>query len=133
MTQERLKNYQAIKREWAQLAQQLERIEATMYAPRAQRLTGVPSARSVENPLDSLVDHRQELLERYQAKLDELAAEQLAVEKAIESLTPVARTALRYHYIDGMTWEKVCVQMSYSWRQIHRIHAYALRQLAQQG
>lgn len=132
MTQERLKNYQAIKREWAQIAQQLERIEATMYAPKAQRLTGMPSARSPENPLDSLVDHRQELLERYQAKLDELAAEQLAVEKAIESLTPAARTALRYHYIDGMTWEKVCVQMSYSWRQIHRIHAHALRQLAQQ-
>lgn len=133
MNQERLKNYRAIKAEREQIKRQLERLEAAMYAPKTQHLTGMPSAAPVDNPLDDRIDKRAELITYYRDKEAELEAELLAIEKAIEGLTPTARVALRYHYIDGHKWEKVCVLMSYSWRQIHRIHDYALKQLEKEA
>lgn len=70
-----------------------------------------------------------ELLGRYEALLSDLAAEQLAIEKAIENLEPTARMLMRYRYIDGRKWEEICLLMSYSWRQVHRLHAAALETL----
>ena len=133
MDEERLKNYRAIVAEREQIKLQLERLEAAMYAPKIQRLTGMPSAAPVDNPLDERVDRRVELIAFYTEKDKELAAEQLAIEKAIERLTPATRVALRYHYIEGIKWERVCVLMSYSWRSVMRIRRYALEQLGKEG
>jgi hypothetical protein len=36
---------------------------------------------------------------------------------------------MRHRYLEGLTWEKVCVEMNYSWRQTHNIHARALDKL----
>ena len=36
---------------------------------------------------------------------------------------------LRNYYLKGMKWEEVCVAIGYSWRQTHRIHSKALRNL----
>lgn len=130
MTKERLRNYQKIKREREQLLHQLEELESALYSPKIQQLTGMPSSTPAEgNPQENLAIHHIELQERYRAMLDELAQEQLAIEKAIEPLDPVLRTLLRYRYIDGLVWEEVCVKMSYSWRQTHYLHGQALAQL----
>lgn len=37
------------------------------------------------------------------------------------------RQLLQYRYLDGLTWERIAVEMNYSWRQVHRIHSDALR------
>ena len=129
MTKERLRNYQNLKQEQAQIREQLEKIEAALYYPKIQRLTDMPSAPSKGNALEDMTARHLELQVRYKAKLEELAAEQLAIEQAIDSLPPKARMLMRYRYIDGMTWEQVCVCMAYSWRQTHNIHAKALKQL----
>lgn len=129
MTKERLRHYQAIKREQKQLRHQLDEIEAALYYPKVQNLTGMPSHHAEGNPQEDLAIHHIELQERYRAKLDELAAEQLAIEKAIESLDSTARQLLRYRYIEGLKWVEVCVKMSYSWTQIHHLHGEALKQL----
>lgn len=129
MTKERLRKYQDLKQEQAQIHEQLEKIEAALYHPKIQRLTDMPSAPSKGNALEDMTARHLELQDRYKAKLEELAAEQLAIEQAIDSLAPKARMLMRYRYIEGMTWEEVCVCMSYSWRQTHYIHARALEQL----
>lgn len=130
MTKERLRNYQAIRRERHQLKVQLEQLEAMLYYPKIQQMTGMPFNPSKEaNPTENLIIKHLELQELYKAKLDELAAEQLAIEQAIEPLDYTARALLRYRYIEGMTWEQVAVKMNYSWRQVHRLHGDALQQL----
>lgn len=129
MTKERLRNYQAIKREREQLRQQLDEIEAALYYPKIQRLNGMPSAPVEGNPQEDLAIHHIELQERYKAKMDELAAEQLAIEAAIEQLEPMARMLMRHRYLDGLKWEEVCLKLNYSWRQTHRLHGEALKQL----
>ena len=101
-----------------------------MTAPRAQALDGMP--RSGSHAYDHLADvvaRHQDLVDQYCAKLDELAAEQMQIEQAIESLQPRERELIRYRYIEGLSWEEICVRMSYSWRQTHRIHANALQQI----
>ena len=135
MTKERLRQYRSIKREREQLLQQLEEVEAALYSPKIQKLTGMPSGGSKPdgNPQENLIAHHLELQERYRAKVDELAAEQLAIEQAIETLDGTLRTLMRFYYIDGLKWEEVCVKMNYSWRQIHNLHRKALNQLREEN
>lgn len=130
MTKERLRNYQNLKREQQQLRHQLDVVEAALYYPKVQQLDAMPhGGRTDGNPQEDLAIHHIELVERYKAKLWELAEEQLEIEKAIEPLDPTSRMLLRYRYLDGLKWEEVCCQMGYSWRQTHRLHGDALQRL----
>lgn len=130
MTKERLKAYRSIKLERDRLITMIEELEAQMQSPRSQRLDGMPRGGSApSNPVENLVVKHTELIERYQQKVAELTEVAGEIENAIEVLAPRERTLIRLHYIQGMTWEEVCVAMSYSWKQIHRIHAKALTML----
>ena len=127
MTKERLRRYRDLKNEYRQIIEKLETIEAVLLHPKAQRFTDMPKGPGGGSTMEDLAVKHMELQQRYTEKLDELAAEQLAIEKAIEPLEPIARTLMRYRYIDGLTWEEVCVRINYSWRQTHNIHSRALK------
>lgn len=129
MTKERLRAYQAIKEELQQLEDRLLEIEAVLYSPKNQRLTGMPSAPSKGNAMEDMAARHVELQDLYKTKMDELAQEALAIEAAIETLDPTARLLFRYRYIDGLKWEEVCVRMNYSWQNVHKIHKRALETL----
>ena len=131
MTKERLKNYALLKEEREQLRRQLDELEATLYYPRIQRLSDMPSAPSKENTLEVMVARHLDLQDKYEAKIAEMTAEMLLIEEAIEQLDPTARMLMRYRYIEGLKWEEVCVRINYSWMQTHRIHAQALEQLSE--
>jgi RNA polymerase sigma factor (sigma-70 family) len=130
MTKERLKAYRSIKLERDRLITMIEELEAQMKSPRSQRLDGMPRGGSApSSPVENLVVKHTELIDRYQQKVAELTEAAGEIENAIEVLAPRERTLIRLHYIQGLTWEEVCVAMSYSWKQIHRIHAKALAML----
>lgn len=129
----RLSEYLDVKREYAQVLEKLRDIEATMTSPRAQRLDGMPRGGSGGDPMSAMVAQHITLEEKYREQLWRLAAAQGEVEELIESLEPKERKLMRHRYIDGLTWERVCVAMSYSWRQTHEIHAKALDKLAEKG
>ena len=130
MTKEQLKGFRSIKLERDRLLIMIEELEAQMRSPKSQRLDGMPrGGSSPSNPVENLVVKHTELLERYHQKVAELTAATVEIEEAIERLSPRERTLIRLHYIEGLTWEEVCVAMSYSWRQVHRIHAVALAML----
>lgn len=126
MTKERLRNYQAIKKELQQLEGRLLEIETALYSPKNQKLTGMPSAPSKGNAMEDMAARHIELQDLYRSKLDDLATELLVIEAAIEGLDPTARLLCRYRYVDGLKWEEVCVRMNYSWRQVHNLHRRAL-------
>lgn len=130
MTKERLRNYQNIKRERVQLEEKLAQIEANLFSPKIPQLTGTPPSGSpTGSAMENLADKHMELQRRYEAKLVELAAEQLEIERAIETLDTTARLVLRYHYIDGLIWEDVAVRAHHSLRTVHNIHSRALQEL----
>lgn len=134
MTKERLRNYQKIKREREQLERQLAEVETLLYYPKIPQMSDMPRGGSKEgNPQEDLAIHHIELQQLYREKIDELAKEQLAIEKAIEPLGSTARQLMRYRYLDGLKWEEVCVKMNYSWSQTHLLHAQILRLLQEEN
>lgn len=130
MTKERLRKYRDIKLERDKLAAMIDEVEAVLYGPRAPKLDGLPHGGSAPGSVveEAAVKHA-ELLEKYRRKVEELTAALALIENAIEVLEPRERTLIRLYYAQGLTWEEVCVAMSYSWRQIHRIHGAALEAL----
>lgn len=130
MTKDELKkqlhSYRDLKAEREQIAQELEKVEAFMSGPKGTNWDGMPRGSSSGDPILNVVTQHIHLQERYQAKLAELAAAQAQIEELIESLEPMERKLFRHRYIEGLTWEEVCVAIGYSWRQTHNIHGAAL-------
>ena len=125
----RLNSYTDLTRELHQIENQLHQIEAQI-TPGGQLLDGMPRAPGGGGDLSGIVAKRLDLLEQYRRKAEELTTAQAAIEHMIEGLEPLERTLARAKYIEGRTWEEVCVVMAYSWRQVHRIHARMLGKLA---
>ena len=131
MTKEQLRAYRSIKLERDKLKEMLEEFEATMYDPATQKLSSQPRGGSgVSDPTGSAAQKHKRLITQFEKKVSELDDAMLEIEKAIEPLRPTERTLIRLYYMQGQTWEEVCVSMSYSWSQIHRIHAGVLDKLA---
>ena len=130
MTKEQLRAYRDIKLERDQLQDMIEELEGRIYAPRAQQLDAVPSGthQHVSAVEIAAINHA-DLLDRYWVKVAELDEALAEIEAAIDTLPPRERTLIRLYYAQGLTWEEVCVEMNYSWRQIHRIHGAALAAL----
>lgn len=126
----RLRRYRYLESERRQIKSQIEKVEAMM-GPRAANIGG--SGGHGGDPMMEIVSQHIALQDRYRKKLQELAAEQNAVENMIAGLEPVARMLMRYRYIDGMTWEEVCVAIGYSWSRAHALHADALNDLLAKG
>ncbi len=130
MTKEQLKAYRGLKLERDRLLVMIEELEAQMRSPRSQRLDGMPRGGSASSSVvENLVVKHTELVDRYRQKVADLTRATEEIEDAIEVLESRERTLIRLHYIQGLTWEEVCVAMTYSWRQVHRIHAKALEAL----
>ena len=70
----------------------------------------------LENEIDADIDRLISIRENIKAVIE-------AVEDDRE------RLLLQYRYLDGWTFEKIAVEMNYSWRQIHRLHSQALTNL----
>lgn len=80
-------------------------------------------------------------LSEYVAKLDDLEADLWdavveyrrqaeAVEAVIDTeANETHQRLLRLRYIDGMTFERIAVEMGYSWRQVMRLHYLAVMSL----
>lgn len=135
MTKQELKHqlhsYRDLLAEYAQIKDELTKVEAFMTAPKGSNLDGMPRGGAAGDPMLSVVSHHIALQNRYKLQLVKLAAAQAAIEDMIESLEPGERKLMRCRYIDGLTWEEVCVAIGYSWRQTHNIHARILDKLVE--
>lgn len=125
----KLYRYRDLDAERQQIAQELRRVEDTMNGPRGSNMDGMPRSSGPGDPVLAVVSKHLLLQERYRQQLENLAAAQSDIEDMIETLEPVARRLMRHRYIEGLTWEEVCVAVGYSWRQAHNIHAKALNAL----
>lgn len=126
MTKARLRAYRDLKLE----RDRLEAMVAAMeYGLTGIRMDGMPRSGKISDPTgNQAIDHTQ-VRDLYLQKVAELDQALIEIEQAIESLEPLERTLIRLYYAEGLTWEEVCVAISYSWRQVHRIHAKALVKL----
>lgn len=127
----KLHSYRDLLEEYNQIKDELAKVEAFMESPRGSNLDGMPRSPGGGDPILGVVSHHIALQEKYKAQLYKLAAAQAEIENLIDGLEPGERRLMRCRYIDGMTWEEVCVRIGYSWRQTHNIHSRILDKLAE--
>lgn len=133
MTKEQLRAYRAIRLERDKLLDMLGELATTIYSPAIPKLDPAPGGgRNGASPVEIAATKHDELRTRYLQKVAELENAMAKIEEAILVLDPMERTLIRLYYIKGKTWEQVCWEMAYSWRQVHRIHAKALEKLRDQ-
>lgn len=123
----RLKQYLPLKLEVEHLRERLD----ALYGPRIPNSDGMPHGSGVSDPTGSTATLIVERKKRYQSKERAFAEFEAALEKDMDRLTPKERDLIRYKYMDGLTWEEVCVAMRYSWTHTHRIHSAALVKLGE--
>lgn len=127
IAKQRLKQYLPLRRE---TQRQKDRLDA-LYGPRIPNRDGMPHASGVSDPTSSTADIAAAQRKRYDAQARKFVEFEEALERDMEILSPTERDLIRYKYMDGQTWEEVCVSIRYSWAQTHRIHSAALIKLGE--
>lgn len=126
-------NYRALVREIGQLEEQLIALESAMYSPKIPHLTQTPVSPGRRCDMADIVARHMELEAKYRESLAARKAQQLAIERALDSLEdPGERLVMRYRYIEGRSWTFIIAElapMGYSERQVYRLHGYALMKL----
>lgn len=131
MTKAQLKAYRGLKQEQEKLLERIKNWQAVKYSLHSPGADGMPQGSTVgTGGVPERWAVKMDEVERlYMEKAAALADALMEIEKVIDVLEPRERTLIRLYYFDGLTWEEVCVKMSYSWRQIHYIHKKALEKL----
>lgn len=84
------------------------------------------SVRATKDP--HLFDAYAALSDKIQARTAALIGVRVEIIQATGRLEDAnQRTLLVERYVNGKTWERICVDMKYSWKQVHRIHGAALQ------
>lgn len=88
-----------------------------------ERVQSSPEPDKIGHTIAKIMDKQNEIndmIDRYIDQKDE-------ARKYIDQMEDLnERKVLRRRYLKGMKWEDICVDMSFSWRQIHYIHSKAL-------
>ena len=121
----RLNRYLDIKDE----AAQIQELRDALLGPKGANLDAMPRSSGPGNPVEAARKQREALAREYDRKLEELAAEQAYIEAMIEGLNPIERKLMRHRYLEGLTWEKVCVAINYGWTNTHEMHGKILDKL----
>jgi DNA-directed RNA polymerase specialized sigma24 family protein len=131
MTKQELRECREARREISQLLDEMEALEAEVTSPKIPKMSGMPPSQpATSDRMAENVAKWVDLQQGYRDKLSRSFAMRMAVEKAMDVLTPTERQVVRAYYIQGKTWEEVCVAVNYSWRETHRKHASALKKMA---
>ena len=126
MTKQELKNYSRMNKELARLEEKIKVLRNKIESPKSAVLSGVTSSGERKDFTD-YIDNIVELQEMYNRRAKAIIEEQIRIENAIARLdNPIERAVLGYYYIDGLTWEQICVKVNYSWNRIHHFHRKAL-------
>jgi len=133
MTKQELKEYYWIKRNIDKLERRLEELNAV-----AMRNTT-----KIKKDADAIVSHGgiSDRVGNAVAEMETITREiknqiirsyevLIKIENAIEKLPAREAYLIRARYVELQSWEKIAVDMNYSWKQIHRIHSDALQELA---
>lgn len=117
------KNIKALEERLAELRTYAEKITT--------QLSKSPGSKNTSHDkLGDVVTQIVELQNEINYELGRMYAKEKEILKAIEKLPQREACLIRLRYIESLSWERICVEMNYSWRQIHRIHGDALKMLA---
>ena len=131
MTKEELMQYGSIELEVKQLKERIEYLEEKKTSIKSQVITDMPTGGGERTDILTLItkieDSQIELIQK-QSKLVDIME---SIENTIDRLEDsTERIILRSRYLQCKKWEQICVELNYSWRQIHRLHSNILKKIA---
>lgn len=91
-----------------------------------QRMSSMPQGNASLNPIQDQYFNLHEMYDLIELLERRIVKKLTEIELAISELQSIQRLILRLRYIDGLSWEEICVKSHYQWAQIHRIHSSAL-------
>lgn len=132
MTKNELLQYRELSLEIQQLNEKIEHLYTSIKYPKPKVITDMPITHSglVASNIEETICKIDELRTEYENKLNALLDSQKDIEKAIDCLPTKERCLMRYRYIEGYSWNKICNIMNYSYRTVHRIHNDALKNIS---
>ena len=121
MTKDDLKKYTETKREIEIIEDKLEYLKEKKTSINSMIITDMPKGTFSDNDrFGQLLVQIEELTELYKKK----------IENVINELDdPLQRNIMRLRYLQGLSWEKICVEINYRWRQTHKYHSEALKKI----
>lgn len=130
MTKEELKEYIETKREIKIIEEKIEYLESKKTSIKSMIIDDMPKPEPEQDRLVQLIGEIEELIELYNEKQSNLIKQQMKIEKCIEKLdNALERNIMRLRYLESMKWEKICVEVNYSWENVHRIHRKILSKI----
>ena len=130
MTKEELKEYVETKREIKIIEEKIECLESKKTSIKSMIIDDMPKSEPEQDRLGQLLIQIEELIDLYNEKQDKLLKQQLEIENCIDKLdSSLERNIMRLRYLESMKWEKICVEVNYSWENVHRIHRKILSKI----
>lgn len=110
------------------------REEIAYWESKAQKVTSswsaVPSGGEGSDKVQTGAIKIAELRESLIDKINQLVAVRIEIERAIGTVQDdTQRRLLRLRYIKGMTWEKITVEMNYTYQWVFELHGRALNKV----
>lgn len=124
-----LRSYLRAKNDVARLEAQLGELRLNKLMPGAINYDGMPHGTDLSDLSDYMARYdviEQAIISARYRRIDAFQKVQGSIE-ALEDDREKELLTLRY--LRGMKWEEICVTMNYKWRQVHRIHASALKSI----
>lgn len=123
---EYLKSYLPLKNRADRLEEEIKEFKSAKILP-STVIDGMPHGNShtdlstyivkMDEKINELIKLRYRKINKY-----------MEITKKIELLEDeTEKDLLTLKYLKGMTWDKVCLELSYEWAQVHRIHKQALQ------
>lgn len=129
MTKQELREYVKMNAEIRRLEDKIMEIDSKLQSAKTPTLTGMPKGGLMTDIVDKISDLN-ELREMYWRQWHKLMQKRIRIENVINSLDDtIERALMGYKYIDGLTWEDVCLRIGYSWERTHHFHKQALKKL----
>lgn len=110
-----------------QLRQTITNFESMRISPRAAAYGGDRVQTSPKGDVQpENIQKIESLLEKYNAEMAEILEQVAAFEKALEALDGNPRDIMRAYFLEGKTWEQICVDQGISYRWLMHIRNDAL-------
>lgn len=130
MTKEELKEYIETKREIKIIEEKIECLESKKTSIKSMIIDDMPKPEPEQDRLGQLIGEIEELIDLYNEKQIKLMKQQIEIENCIDKLdNALERNIMRLRYLESMKWEKICVEVNYSWENVHRIHRKILSKI----
>ena len=123
---EYLKSYKILCDKLKSLEDQLQSLRELEQSAKIQKISDMPKGCKQSDLSDYIVK-----IEVVYTKIVRLRSEcierKLEIENRIADMEDgIEADILRKRYLEFKSWEEICVELNYSWRQTHRLHSNAL-------